>query len=881
MTPQHVISQLLESDTKYPQNLDLLKKIIITAYLGRLRINGLAPDNQISIGNYLFDNERMIFDFTRLSDAKREQFLQWLLGPHQKDKKTSFLNQAFVNEYRGFTSEVGLSLWGRLINWFKGRHSEKWNINDLELNLNYQLTGIEVCHGKQGILLGFEQFLAPPSGTKYCNPEKTNQHTILGNTKRVFITDMLVDKLTHEDINKFKASSLCKRPHPQSISVVNPESRFDEMYFYRLTQKFITPLPWYLRLWNWVVSWFKSEEPIKQTYTPPDSGLTLLYNNETTEVFQRNSNKEIIVKERRPNIENLVLCGGGPKIFAHVGVWKALNERNIRPTRFAGSSAGAIMSLMCYLGYNAEEIAELFKNFRQEHLVHFNIDRKGLSDSYSLKTALDFAVINKVKQITAQYKLPCPQGTITFRTLEALRRQCPGCGLGSELIVTATNKRLQNTSYFSLARTPDMEVSDAVKTSALFPVVYRESLVNGDEHSDGGLLSNFPTEVFSDDQSTFLESEYGNNLKVLAVQFNNGTERSAIDRIMENVYKEPIILEWLYSLITGVKETAVGWELDRLKLRQYAMQTIVPDTEDAQISGFSVEEESQAKMIAAGYQSTMEYLDVRYGSKDGSAQSQERMYSTFSSLGDLLAYCCYRGDKHWFDVVNNLILQSSLSNRAALMKLSIELRALYFQTDITTERSKEVYPEPPENYNNMPPMDIYAEQNECNKDILLALYPLFLKLSSDFVVTRNDKKTLENARHSLSLHAPFSCLEHFEKITGNEHVMLHILIVLLKQLKENPGEEVYAYIKELKKLLYANTCLKMPAYFGQWDLTLPQCIRVLKLLNKGDHNSATQLLGFLKERLEPMQVVKDSTFCDDLNDGTSDENRAAFTNFKV
>lgn len=877
MTPQHVISQLLESDTKYPQNLDLLKKIIITAYLGRLRINGLAPDNQVSIGNYLFDNERMIFDFTRLSDSKREKFLQWLLEPHQKDKEISFFNEAFVNEYRGFTSEVGLSLWGRLNNWFQNRHSEQWNINDLELNLNYQLTGIELCHGKQGILLGFEQFLVPPSGTKYGNPEKENQRDPFGNTKRVFITDMLVDKLIHININKFKPSSLCKRPHPQSISVVNPVSRFEEMYSYRLTQKFITPKPWYVRLWSWIVSWFKSEKPGKQqSSAPTDSKLTLLYNNETTEVFQRNSNKEIIVKERRPNIENLVLCGGGPKIFAHVGVWKALNERNIRPTRFAGSSAGAIMSLMCYLGYNADEIAELFKNFRQEHLVHFNIDRKGLSDSHSLKTALDFAVINKVKQITSQYKIPFPQGTITFRTLEALRQQCPDCGLGTELIVTATNKRLQNTSYFSLARTPDMEVSDAVKTSALFPVVYRESLVNGDEHSDGGLLSNFPTEVFSDDHSTFLESEYGNNLKVLAVQFNNGTERSAIDRIMENVYKEPIILEWIYRLITGVKETAVGWELDRLKLRQYAMQTIVPDTDDAAVSGFSVEEESQVKMIASGYQSTMDYLDVRYGSKNGCAQSQERMYSTFSSLGDLLAYCCYRGDKHWFDIVNNLILNSSLSNRAALMKLSIELRELYFKRDISVEDNKEVNPQASTFCNNEPPK-LNPDENESNQDILLALYPLFLKLSPDFVVTRNDKKILENARHSLSLHAPFSCLEQFEKITGNEHVMLHILIVLLKQLKENPSEDVYSYIKELQKLLYTNTCLKIPAYFGQWDLSLPQCIRVLKFLNKGDHNAATQLLGFLKERLEPMQVIKNNKFVDDFNEGTIEESITGFT----
>ena len=87
MTPQHVISQLLESDSKYPNNLELLKKIILVTYLGRLSINGLPADNQISLGNYLFDNERTLFDLTRLSHRKRILFNEWLLASHQQEEK--------------------------------------------------------------------------------------------------------------------------------------------------------------------------------------------------------------------------------------------------------------------------------------------------------------------------------------------------------------------------------------------------------------------------------------------------------------------------------------------------------------------------------------------------------------------------------------------------------------------------------------------------------------------------------------------------------------------------------------------------------------------------------------------------------------------------
>jgi NTE family protein len=39
----------------------------------------------------------------------------------------------------------------------------------------------------------------------------------------------------------------------------------------------------------------------------------------------------------------LVLSGGGSKGIAHAGAIKFLEEQNIRPTRIAGTSAGAIV----------------------------------------------------------------------------------------------------------------------------------------------------------------------------------------------------------------------------------------------------------------------------------------------------------------------------------------------------------------------------------------------------------------------------------------------------------------------------------------------------------------------------------------------------------
>ena len=864
MTPQHVISQLLSDDAKQHRNLDLLKKIILTAYLGRLQVNGLSPDNKVALGNYLFDDERLMFDFSRLSESKKEQFQKWLLDPHQKEKEKSYLSNDAVNEYRGFTAEMNLSWWGRFTNWMKGYFIEHWKIKDLDLSLNYQLLGINMCHGLHGTSIGFNQFLVPSSGTKY-KAEEDLQEGSLGNTKRVLITDKLVDQLTKCNLSSLKFESVCKGPHPLAIHVADMEGRHKEMHNYRIMQRYHTLNPWYVRAWNWVCSWFISEPLVKKASPQANNKLTLLYQNETTTIYKRGDSQGILVKEKRPDIENLVFCGGGAKIFAHIGVWKALNEINVSPKQFAGSSAGAIMATLCYLGFSADQIAGLFKHFKQENLVYFDIDSSGLSDSHALKTALDYGIALKLTEIVERYKIPYPQGKITFNTLEQLRLSCPGCGIGNKLIVTATNMRQRKTHYFSMDKTPDMEVSEAVKISASFPVIFKKTLLNGEEYNDGGILSNFPTEAFHADDTSFLESEYGNNMKTLGVQFDNGTERSTIDRAMEKVYRENFLMNWIYGMLTGVSDPASGWEQDRMKLRKYAAQSIIVDVGEISSSGFSVEESMQVQLINSGYKTAKEYLQARFAKKPkGSYKNKEMMHSTFASLGELLAYCCYRGDQPWFDVVSDLIINSSLPNKAALIKQSHELRALYFARKVaTTEVGKQ---------SSTPEVTFFGNEvvvhppsktdNRKKHAILLALYPIFLKLTPDLLTNPHDKECLLAARSSFTLDTPFRCLSIFSQIKNETHIIFHIFANLVKSLKKEPSESVYAALKLVQKILDSNKGLVQKEFYAHWNLDFRQGLRVLKLFCADQTYNSTliNLCQSLLSNEEPLQKITGEEF---------------------
>lgn len=871
MTPQHVISQLLESDTKYPKNLDLLKKIIITAQLGRLQVNGLPPDNKISLASYLFDNENIMFDFTRLCEEKRKLFTQWLLGPHQKDKTRAHFRGATVNEYRGFTAEAFLNWWGIVKSWINKRYSEYWKITDLNISLNYQLIGVEMCHGKHGILIGFDQFLVPGSDTKYHDPNDL-QKAPLGNTKRVFITEQLVDQLIHKDIQHLEFESICKNPHPHSVYVANLQERLAQMYDYRSTQRYLAHPPWYVRLWNWIIPGSSEANKTKSSVVK-ENHLISLYQDETVQIDYYSKTQEILVREKRPDIDNIVYCGGGAKIYGHVGFWKALNDAQIHPTKFAGSSAGAIMALLCYLGYTANEITEFFKSFKQEHLVHFDIDINGMSDPRSLKTALDYAITYKLNQIVSQYGIPYPQGKITFATLEAIRQRVPDCGLGQELVVTATNKRLGKTRYFSLQRSPDFEVSEAVKISASFPIVYRSTVLDGDEHNDGGILTNFPTEAFFDDHSTLLESEYGNNLKVLAVQFDNGTERTAIDRVMERVYKEHFFMNWGYRVLTGVDDPASGWEQDRLKLRKYSSQSIVINVDNVSTTSFTVDDESRNKMIQAGYDATISYLKMRYICKeDGGFENDEYMYSKYTCLGDLLSYCCYRDEFDWFERINRIAVEANIPNKAGILSQINELRSLYFQakTKTTPKNDRPIEDNSLTFFGNAIPQEPQPLIDNENYKVLLAVYPVFLMLTPDLLKDNADKRLFEEARHALALRTPFASLEYLVKLKQPINVMLHIVINLFSELRENPRQEVYDAFAEVIKAFKSNRSVYKNEFYAHWNLSFTQSLRVLHVLNNYTDLVATGLLNSLSRGDEPLQKVVNGEYCED-NEDFSDE----------
>src|SRR5919205_1402572 len=68
----------------------------------------------------------------------------------------------------------------------------------------------------------------------------------------------------------------------------------------------------------------------------------------------------------------LVLGGGGMKGFAHIGVLRALEERGIKPSVYAGTSIGALIAAATVGRMPVEEMARRAESLRRRDLFRIN-----------------------------------------------------------------------------------------------------------------------------------------------------------------------------------------------------------------------------------------------------------------------------------------------------------------------------------------------------------------------------------------------------------------------------------------------------------------------------------------------------------------------------
>ena len=217
----------------------------------------------------------------------------------------------------------------------------------------------------------------------------------------------------------------------------------------------------------------------------------------------------------RPKVA-LVLCGGGAKGAAHVGVIKALEESGVEIDMVVGTSIGGIVGGLYAMGYDSHKMDSLFRNVNWSYLLSNNVprrdasfDNKQMDDKYLFK--LPFATLydrnnkeirrkaKKSDELANPATAMFPSGLVNGQNVFNLVTTLPGgyqdsIDFKSELPVSfaciATDLATGNQVVLDRGYLPS-----AIRATMAIPGYFTPVTIDGKVLVDGGMVNNFPTDV--------------------------------------------------------------------------------------------------------------------------------------------------------------------------------------------------------------------------------------------------------------------------------------------------------------------------------------------------------------------------------------------------
>jgi NTE family protein len=262
---------------------------------------------------------------------------------------------------------------------------------------------------------------------------------------------------------------------------------------------------------------------------------------------------------------SLVLSGGGLKGLAHIGVFRALEERRLEPALVVGSSMGSLIAATWATGMRVREMEDRALALRRTdvfRIAHVDMAlRRMLSPAVYRRDPLDQILHDLV-------------GTRTFRDLE--RR----------LVVNTTDLNTGNQILWGMPGLEDARVADAVFASCALPGILPPRRIQGHVCFDGAVIENFPVRA---------AAALGRG-PVVAVDLGGGhSVRRGVERTgFASIYGRSL------ELVMGrmVEHTLAEWYGPALILVRPAVQRV-------QMFAFN----RTPFLIAEGYRATLEALD--------------------------------------------------------------------------------------------------------------------------------------------------------------------------------------------------------------------------------------------------------------------------------
>lgn len=287
-----------------------------------------------------------------------------------------------------------------------------------------------------------------------------------------------------------------------------------------------------------------------------------------------------------PTIENLVFEGGGIKGLAYCGALEVLEKKGLlqNVTRYAGTSAGAMASLLMAIGYTIREL---------KHILH-GLDYGSLASNKfgiiggAVSIFNDFGYCNGrgIEEILKKWvKDKTGKDDYTFKELWELRHK--------ELVVVGCNITKMKEVHFSKDKTPNMSIIQAVRISMSVPGVYEPVVMDGEYYVDGGLVNNYPLWVFGDTKKTL-------GLKLLTEHENEG----------HDIYTGSQEIDSIFKFMMACVNT-ISMVVERNKIKQgtgYWDRTIEIYTETISTLDFNLNKDQRDFLVRRGREAAFKYI---------------------------------------------------------------------------------------------------------------------------------------------------------------------------------------------------------------------------------------------------------------------------------
>jgi NTE family protein len=184
----------------------------------------------------------------------------------------------------------------------------------------------------------------------------------------------------------------------------------------------------------------------------------------------------------------LVISGGGLKGFAGLGSFKCLIDNNIFECidTLACSSVGSVICFLYNIGYDPKDIYDVLEQIDFTKLIKY-IEPENLLIEPCFGISSPEPILNSIYSFMKKKNIG---KNLTFKQLYDMTKKT--------LIISGTCLNDTTIKYFSHLTSPDMQILKAIRITISIPFIFRPYQYDGKLWVDGGVMNNFPIDLFHD-----------------------------------------------------------------------------------------------------------------------------------------------------------------------------------------------------------------------------------------------------------------------------------------------------------------------------------------------------------------------------------------------